>query len=62
MSTATPELLTVPKVMQRLHLGRSIVYDLIRCRRLASVTIGRSHRIPDTAVCDFIAHQIEEAP
>ncbi|MGW1087768.1 helix-turn-helix domain-containing protein [Streptomyces sp. NPDC002596] len=61
MTTATAELLTVPEVMARLKLGRSTVYDLIRSRRLTSITIGRSRRIPADAVRDFIVHKIEEA-
>ncbi|WP_016909112.1 helix-turn-helix domain-containing protein [Streptomyces xiaopingdaonensis] len=55
------ELLTVPQVMRRLKLGRSAVYDLIRSRRLASITIGRSRRIPESAVRDFIAHELKVA-
>ncbi|MET8504151.1 helix-turn-helix domain-containing protein [Streptomyces sp. NPDC004787] len=42
-------------------LGRSTVYDLIRSRRLVSLTIGRSRRVPADAVRDFIDNQIEEA-
>ncbi|MFE0579728.1 helix-turn-helix transcriptional regulator [Streptomyces sp. NPDC058874] len=61
MTTATAELLTVPEVMTRLKLGRSTVYDLIRSRRLVSITIGRSRRVPADAVQDFINNQIEEA-
>ncbi|MFJ9918903.1 helix-turn-helix domain-containing protein [Streptomyces rubiginosohelvolus] len=61
MTTATAELLTVPEVMTRLKLGRSTVYDLIRSRRLTSITIGRSRRIPADAVRDFIVNEIEEA-
>ncbi|WLQ33613.1 helix-turn-helix domain-containing protein [Streptomyces castrisilvae] len=61
MTTATAELLTVPEVMARLKLGRSTVYDLIRSRRLVSITIGRSRRIPADAVRDFIVNAIEEA-
>ncbi|MFH8729576.1 MULTISPECIES: helix-turn-helix domain-containing protein [Streptomyces] len=61
MTTATAELLTVPEVMERLKLGRSTVYDLIRSRRLVSITIGRSRRVPADAVRDFIDNQIEEA-
>ncbi|MCX4396861.1 MULTISPECIES: helix-turn-helix domain-containing protein [unclassified Streptomyces] len=60
MTTATAELLTVPEVMARLKLGRSTVYDLIRSRRLTSITIGRSRRIPADAVRNFISDQIEE--
>ncbi|GHF93215.1 helix-turn-helix domain-containing protein [Streptomyces sp. NRRL_ISP-5395] len=61
MTTATAELLTVPEVMARLRLGRSTVYDLIRSRRLVSITIGRARRIPADAVRDFIVNEIEEA-
>ncbi|MEU9439323.1 helix-turn-helix domain-containing protein [Streptomyces sp. NPDC048304] len=61
MTTATPELLTVPEVMARLRLGRSTVYDLIRTRRLVSITVGRSRRIPADALRDFITREIEEA-
>ncbi|MFB7532584.1 helix-turn-helix domain-containing protein [Streptomyces sp. NPDC056178] len=60
MTTATAELLTVPEVMARLKLGRSTIYDLIRSRRLTSITIGRSRRIPADAVREFIVDQIEE--
>jgi excisionase family DNA binding protein len=61
MTTATPELLTVPEVMSLLRLGRSTVYDLIRSRRLVSITVGRSRRIPADALRDFITREIEEA-
>jgi excisionase family DNA binding protein len=61
LTTATPELLTVPEVMARLRLGRSTVYDLIRSRRLVSITVGRSRRIPADALRDFITREIEEA-
>lgn len=61
MTTATAELLTVPEVMARLKLGRSTVYDLIRSRRLTSITIGRARRVPADAVRDFITHEIGEA-
>jgi excisionase family DNA binding protein len=61
MTTATAELLTVPEVMARLKVGRSTVYDLIRSRRLTSITIGRARRVPADAVRDFITREIEEA-
>ncbi|MEU4079716.1 excisionase [Streptomyces venezuelae] len=62
MTTATTdELLTVPEVMARLKLGRSTVYDLIRSRRLTSITVGRARRVPVDAVRNFITHEIGEA-
>ncbi|MFI5973720.1 helix-turn-helix domain-containing protein [Streptomyces sp. NPDC051452] len=59
MTTATPELLTVPEVMSRLRFSRSKVYDLIRSKRLASFTEGRCRRIPESALRDYIRAQLE---
>ncbi|MET9675079.1 helix-turn-helix domain-containing protein [Streptomyces sp. NPDC006482] len=60
-TATTDELLTVPEVMARLKLGRSTVYDLIRSRRLTSITVGRARRIPVDSVRDFISYEIGEA-
>ncbi|MFJ3220767.1 helix-turn-helix domain-containing protein [Kitasatospora sp. NPDC086801] len=54
------ELLTVPQVMARLQLSRSAVYDLLRSRQLASITLGRSRRIPAHALNDFIRTRLEQ--
>ncbi|MFF3362841.1 MULTISPECIES: helix-turn-helix domain-containing protein [Streptomyces] len=61
MTTATPELLTVPEVMERLNVGRTKVYDLIRTRRLVSIKVDGCRRIPTDAVRAFITGQIGEA-
>ncbi|MGW7305081.1 helix-turn-helix domain-containing protein [Streptomyces sp. NPDC054835] len=61
MTAASAELLTVPETMARLKLGRSTVYDLIRSRRLTSITVGRARRIPADAVRDFVLRSVEEA-
>ncbi|MET7716258.1 helix-turn-helix domain-containing protein [Streptomyces sp. NPDC005407] len=61
MTTATDQLLTVPEVMARLKFGRSKVYDLIRSKRLVSITEGRARRIPELALQDYIRDRIEEA-
>ncbi|OEU92030.1 excisionase [Streptomyces abyssalis] len=61
MTAPNDELLTVPDVMARLKLGRSTVYDLIRSHRLASITIGRSRRVPTSSLSDFIERELEEA-
>ena len=59
--TADSELLTVPEVMARLKISRSTVYDLIRTRQLASLTIGRARRIPANALTALVHHQLEQA-
>ncbi|MFB7739721.1 helix-turn-helix domain-containing protein [Streptomyces sp. NPDC056112] len=58
--TAGTELLTVPQVMERLQLGRTAVYDLIRTRQLASITLGRARRIPTHALTDFIRTRLDQ--
>ncbi|MFJ8795909.1 helix-turn-helix domain-containing protein [Streptomyces sp. NPDC102462] len=55
------ELLTVPQAMARLKIGRSALYDLLRTRRLASLTIGRARRIPAHALADYVQRHLEEA-
>ncbi|GAA0270833.1 hypothetical protein GCM10010302_05480 [Streptomyces polychromogenes] len=55
------ELLTVPEAMARLKIGRSALYNLLRTRRLASVTIGRARRIPAQALGDYVQRHLEEA-
>ncbi|MFJ6704962.1 MULTISPECIES: helix-turn-helix domain-containing protein [unclassified Streptomyces] len=59
MTTGT-ELLTVPQVMERLQLGRTAVYDLIRTRQLPSLTLGRARRIPTHALTDFIHTRLDQ--
>ena len=59
--TADAELLTVPEVMARLKISRSTVYDLIRTRQPASITIGRARRIPAHALTALAHHQLEQA-
>ncbi|MEU2334796.1 helix-turn-helix domain-containing protein [Streptomyces sp. NPDC013172] len=55
------ELLTVPEAMARLKISRSALYNLLRTRRLASLTIGRARRIPTHALADYVQHHLEEA-
>jgi excisionase family DNA binding protein len=57
----SPDLLTVEDVMARLKVGRHMVYDLIRSRRLASVQIGRCRRIPDQSLKQYIDSLVKEA-
>ncbi|MFB7928954.1 helix-turn-helix domain-containing protein [Streptomyces sp. NPDC056039] len=58
--TASTELLTVPQVMERLQLGRTAVYDLLRTRQLPSLTLGRARRIPAHSLTDFIRTRLDQ--
>ncbi|WP_371653487.1 MULTISPECIES: helix-turn-helix domain-containing protein [unclassified Streptomyces] len=61
MTTAAGQLLTVQETMTRLRLGRTKVYELIRTRRLVSITEGRARRIPESSVAAYISARLEEA-
>ncbi len=54
------ELLSVPEVMARLKIVRSTVYDLLRTRQLASITFGRTRRIPAYALADVIRTRLDQ--
>ncbi|QEU93984.1 helix-turn-helix domain-containing protein [Streptomyces kanamyceticus] len=61
MIARAPELLTVKETMARLKYGRTKVYDLIRAKRLVSITEGRARRIPESAIQDYIQSRLDEA-
>ena len=50
----TPMLLRVGEAGQRLNLGRSVMYELIRSGRLRSVKVGRLRLIPTAALTQFV--------
>ncbi|MFD7164914.1 helix-turn-helix domain-containing protein [Streptomyces violascens] len=59
MIRVTDDFLTVPDVMDKLKVGRTTVYDLIRTKRLPSIKIGRSRRIPLDGYRAYVASQLE---
>ena len=59
--TPNKDLLRVEEAAERLSLGRSKVYELIRDGRLPVVHIGRSVRVPARAVESFVEKLIAES-
>jgi excisionase family DNA binding protein len=53
-------LLTPEEAAEVLGVGRSRVYDLIRTRQLTSVRIGKSRRVPVTAVHAYVERLTEQ--
>jgi excisionase family DNA binding protein len=49
------QLYTVEEVATVLKLGRTVIFDLIRNRRLGSVREGRARRITPRAIAEYIA-------
>ena len=46
---------TVEQVAEMLHIGRDKVYYLLRTGQLQSIKIGKSRRITDQHLAEFIA-------
>ncbi|MDR7301834.1 excisionase family DNA binding protein [Haloactinomyces albus] len=60
-STGQPRvLLTVEQAAERLSLGRTSVYQLLKTGHLHSVRIGRLRRIPAESIDAYIAALTEQ--
>lgn len=54
MTRGRPKLMKVSEVAAELRLSRMTIYRLIRAGDLASVRVGRSLRVPRTAVEEIL--------
>ncbi|MBI5284955.1 MAG: helix-turn-helix domain-containing protein [Chloroflexi bacterium] len=54
-------LLTVAEAAQRIRLGRSFTYDLIRRGTLPSVKIGGARRVAVADLEEFVRHLREQS-
>lgn len=48
-------LLTVEEAAQRLGIGRTLMFKLVKTGEIASVTIGRLRRVPESALREYTA-------
>lgn len=60
MTTSDALLLTPEEAARRLSIGRSGLYELVLSKKIASIKIGRSRRIPLEALTDYIARKLRE--
>lgn len=54
-------LLTINEASERLRIGRSTLYDLIRSKRLRTIKIGSRRLVPASAIDQVVASLMEEA-
>ncbi|WNB87332.1 helix-turn-helix domain-containing protein [Cellulomonas sp. ATA003] len=54
-------LLTVVDAAHRLGIGRTLMYELLDAGEIASVHIGRLHKVPVEALQDFIERRRDAA-
>jgi excisionase family DNA binding protein len=55
------KLLTVAEVAAALRVSRMTVYRLVHAGELAAVQVGRSYRVPEQAVDDYLRTAFVEA-
>lgn len=55
-------LLTVEDAAQRLSIGRTTMYALIRDRQIRTVQIGHLRRVPHDALTDYAAGLTQRQP
>lgn len=51
----------VPEAMALLSLSRTQIYELIRSRRLVTVTQGRRRLVPASAISEYVALLMHES-
>lgn len=53
-------LLTVDEVAFTLCIGRTAAWELVRKRKIKSVKIGRTRRVPVSAIQEYIQQLLDE--
>ena len=57
--TPQPLLISVEGAANLLQIGRTAAWELVRKKKIASVKIGRTRRIPMTAIYDYVTKLLE---
>ena len=55
-----PKLLTVAEVSSALRVSKMTIYRLIDSGELSAIRVGRSFRVPEQAVHDYLQHSYVE--
>lgn len=49
-----PDVVSIAELQSMLRISRNTAYELVRSGKIRSVKIGRTYRIPRTAVEDYL--------
>lgn len=55
-----PDVVSIAELQSMLRIGRNTAYELVRSGKIRSVKIGRTYRIPLTAVEDYLNTPAED--
>jgi len=62
LNTEAPLLLRAEEVARRLSIGRSKVFTMLADGTLPTVRLGRSVRVPEQALREWVVQQTEQQP
>jgi excisionase family DNA binding protein len=62
MTTGEHLVLTIEEAAERLCIGRTLMYSLVKAGAVESVRIGRLHRVPADALETFLLRLRESNP
>ncbi|MGV1006901.1 MAG: helix-turn-helix domain-containing protein [Candidatus Nanopelagicales bacterium] len=54
LRTSDRMLLTVEEAADRLRIGRTMMYELIRTRQIRTITVGRLRRVEPDALSEYV--------
>ena len=49
-----PDVVSVPQLQKMLNIGRNATYTLLNEKKIASIRVGRVHRIPKANVIRYV--------
>lgn len=56
-----PDVLTIAQLQEALPVGKNLLYELIRTKRIKSFRVGRKILIPKKALIDFVKNGIADS-
>jgi excisionase family DNA binding protein len=57
-STPVKVLLTIDEAAQALSIGRTLLYELLMRKQIASIKVGRVRRVPLAAIDAYVTRQL----
>lgn len=55
-----PDVVSITELQSMLRISRNTAYELVRSGKIRSVKIGRTYRIPRSAVEDYLNTPVED--
>lgn len=54
------DIITIPELQKMLHIGRNSAYDLVKTRKIKSISVGKKIIIPKCCVIDYLINELNK--